>query len=44
MAELEYWVVDVFAGAALKGNPLAVVMNRAEDRADAGDCARIQFV
>jgi trans-2,3-dihydro-3-hydroxyanthranilate isomerase len=25
MAELEYWVVDVFAGAALKGNPLAVV-------------------
>lgn len=25
MAELDYWVVDVFAGEALKGNPLAVV-------------------
>lgn len=25
MAELDYWVVDVFAGAALEGNPLAVV-------------------
>ena len=29
MAELDYWVVDVFAGAALEGNPLAVVRNDA---------------
>jgi trans-2,3-dihydro-3-hydroxyanthranilate isomerase len=28
MVELEYWVVDVFAGAALQGNPLAVVRNQ----------------
>ncbi len=27
MPELEYFVVDVFAEASLKGNPLAVVMN-----------------
>lgn len=27
--ELEYFVVDVFTGTALKGNPLAVVMNTA---------------
>jgi trans-2,3-dihydro-3-hydroxyanthranilate isomerase len=25
--ELEYFVVDVFTETALKGNPLAVVMN-----------------
>lgn len=29
MVELDYWVVDVFAGAALEGNPLAVVRNDA---------------
>jgi trans-2,3-dihydro-3-hydroxyanthranilate isomerase len=29
MAELEYFVVDVFTGTALEGNPLAVVMNTA---------------
>ncbi len=28
MVELEYWMVDVFAGAALQGNPLAVVRNQ----------------
>lgn len=27
MAELEYFVVDVFTGTAFQGNPLAVVMN-----------------
>jgi trans-2,3-dihydro-3-hydroxyanthranilate isomerase len=27
--ELDYYVVDVFTGSALKGNPLAVVMNTA---------------
>ena len=27
--ELEYFVVDVFTETALKGNPLAVVMNTA---------------
>lgn len=29
MTELDYWVVDVFAAAALQGNPLAVVRNNA---------------
>ena len=27
MPELDYFVADVFSSAALKGNPLAVVMN-----------------
>ena len=27
--ELDYFVVDVFTGSALAGNPLAVVMNLA---------------
>jgi trans-2,3-dihydro-3-hydroxyanthranilate isomerase len=29
LPELDYFVVDVFSGTALKGNPLAVVMNTA---------------
>ena len=44
MPQIDYFIVDVFTQKALAGNPLAVVMNTCcpDNRADAGDCARVQ--